>query len=474
MTSGQRLWSYNIPNCKNRGIPFETLTWNIFNHHDYLILYLTLNYPQRGLGMSKPRHENNLQGLMLGFTALILLFLLFGVVTIYDIQKVSRLSLAIYNHPLVVSNAALQANVSIAKMHRSMKDVVLFHSLSRIQQSIEIVNDEEERVHRQLDIVKNNILGEEGKTLENEARKLFDAWRPIRNEVIGLVHNDQIENAANITIGKGADHVALLEEKMLGLTNYARNKASEFTRESEKVHSRLNVITISFLIVGILISLLVAYWSINQTKFAQQNINRSESRYRTLFNSIRDAILVADTNRTIIDCNPALLDLFGYSKEEVLGKQTLSIYKNEEEFKQMGVAIKDHIGDPEFLYTVNYKKKDCSVFPGETNVFYLLDDEGRTTGFIGLIRNITERELAQEQQDHLIADLQKTLSEVKTLRGFLPICSHCKNVRDDKGYWNQIEAYIEDHSETEFSHSICPECAKKYFPEMDLYDDKDA
>ncbi|MFH1985537.1 MAG: PAS domain S-box protein, partial [Pseudomonadota bacterium] len=188
-----------------------------------------------------------------------------------------------------------------------------------------------------------------------------------------------------------------------------------------------------------------------------------------LFNSIRDAILVADTNRTIIDCNPALLDLFGYSKKEVLGKQTLSIYKNEEEFRQVGAAIKDHIGDPGFLYTVNYQKKDGSVFPGETNVFYLLDDEGAIAGFIGLIRNINERKLAQAQRDKLIADLQKTLSEVKTLRGFLPICSHCKKIRDDMGYWNQIEAYIVEHSDAEFSHSICQECAKKYYPGMDIY-----
>ena len=52
---------------------------------------------------------------------------------------------------------------------------------------------------------------------------------------------------------------------------------------------------------------------------------------------------------------------------------------------------------------------------------------------------------------------------VKTLRGLLPICAHCKKIRDDKGYWNQIEKYIHDHSEADFTHGICPECAKKFF-----------
>ena len=68
-------------------------------------------------------------------------------------------------------------------------------------------------------------------------------------------------------------------------------------------------------------------------------------------------------------------------------------------------------------------------------------------------------------------NLQDALNEIKQLSGLLPLCSHCKKVRDDNGYWNQIDAYIEEHSEVDISHSICPECAKKYYPDMDLYDD---
>ncbi|MFH0995226.1 MAG: response regulator [Pseudomonadota bacterium] len=79
---------------------------------------------------------------------------------------------------------------------------------------------------------------------------------------------------------------------------------------------------------------------------------------------------------------------------------------------------------------------------------------------------ITERE-----RDRLIFELREAISKIKQLSGLLPICSHCKKIRDDKGYWNHIEAYIRDHSEAAFSHSICQECAKKYYPDMDLYDD---
>jgi HAMP domain-containing protein len=75
------------------------------------------------------------------------------------------------------------------------------------------------------------------------------------------------------------------------------------------------------------------------------------------------------------------------------------------------------------------------------------------------------RKQAEEEREKLILQLQESLSKVKVLSGMLPICSSCKKIRDDKGYWSQIESYIRDHSDAEFSHGICPDCAKKLYPE---------
>jgi hypothetical protein len=83
-----------------------------------------------------------------------------------------------------------------------------------------------------------------------------------------------------------------------------------------------------------------------------------------------------------------------------------------------------------------------------------------------LQNEIQIRKEAEANKEELILDLQKTLKEVKALRGLLPICSSCKKVRDDKGYWNQIESYIQERSDAEFSHSICPECVKKLYPDL--------
>jgi hypothetical protein len=71
-----------------------------------------------------------------------------------------------------------------------------------------------------------------------------------------------------------------------------------------------------------------------------------------------------------------------------------------------------------------------------------------------------KEELAAEAEE-----LRKALAEVRTLRGLLPICSHCKRVRDDRGYWRQLESYLREHSHVDFTHGVCPECLKRYYPE---------
>jgi len=83
--------------------------------------------------------------------------------------------------------------------------------------------------------------------------------------------------------------------------------------------------------------------------------------------------------------------------------------------------------------------------------------------------DIEQRKETEKEKQQLINELQKALDEVKTLSGLIPICAQCKKVRDDKGYWNQIESYIHKHSDADFSHSICPECAEELYPGMNPY-----
>ena len=83
-----------------------------------------------------------------------------------------------------------------------------------------------------------------------------------------------------------------------------------------------------------------------------------------------------------------------------------------------------------------------------------------------LARDIAERRRAEKEKEKLIRQLQNALTEVTTLSGLLPICSSCKKIRDDKGYWNQIEMYVQKHAGAQFSHGICPDCAERLYPEI--------
>ena len=133
----------------------------------------------------------------------------------------------------------------------------------------------------------------------------------------------------------------------------------------------------------------------------QKMIVDNMNKYRNLFNSIRDSILVADGNRKIVDFNPAFVELFGFGANDLLGKDTSIVYESKEEFIEMGKKIKENIGNPNFVNTINYKKKNGDVFPGETTAFFLKDKNGETVGVIGLIRDITERRAAENKLLHL-------------------------------------------------------------------------
>jgi PAS domain S-box-containing protein len=148
------------------------------------------------------------------------------------------------------------------------------------------------------------------------------------------------------------------------------------------------------------------YEDITQRKQTELALKRSESRYRRLFTSIRDAILVTDTNRKIIDCNPAFTELFGYTLEEIRGRQPGLLYadpgKDQEMAKQLSTS-----SSPRFICTLEYKTKDGQIFPGETNIFFLHKDAGEVAGRIGLIRDVSEREKNRAEKERLETQLRQ-------------------------------------------------------------------
>ncbi len=130
---------------------------------------------------------------------------------------------------------------------------------------------------------------------------------------------------------------------------------------------------------------------ITEKKEAELAIKESEEKYRSLFNSNRDAILVADKNRKIIDANPALENMFGYKMDELKSKSTSFLYADDKEYREMGKYLKKREEESGFSKVIAYKKKNGSTFFGETSAFSLKDSNGQIKAFVGLVRDITQR-----------------------------------------------------------------------------------
>ncbi len=204
---------------------------------------------------------------------------------------------------------------------------------------------------------------------------------------------------------------------------------------------------------------------IAERKQTEALLQESEKKYNSFFRTSRDCVFISSKDGTINDVNDVTVELFGYpSREEFMQVNISNLYTNPEERVKHISTITEHGYTKEF--PVDMRRKDGMVMHTLITSVAQHDEEGNVTGFQGTIRDITDHRRAEEEREKLILELRDAMSKIKTLSGLLPICAACKKIRDDKGYWNQIESYIKDHSEAEFSHSICPDCAKRLYPEL--------
>ncbi|MCK4803648.1 MAG: GAF domain-containing protein [Spirochaetes bacterium] len=120
------------------------------------------------------------------------------------------------------------------------------------------------------------------------------------------------------------------------------------------------------------------------------------------------------------------------------------------------------------IIPVKYRGELVAVLNLASNTYNEIPVKARTTleAIAAQIGGVIARVRVEEEKEVLIVELKDALDKVKILSGLIPICANCKKIRDDKGYWTQVEDYVRAHSEAKFSHGICPECMKKLYPDF--------
>jgi PAS domain S-box-containing protein len=178
----------------------------------------------------------------------------------------------------------------------------------------------------------------------------------------------------------------------------------------------------------------------------EEKLQISEKRYRSLSDAAFEGIMISHKGY-ILDANETIIKMLGYPRAGFVNRSYIDFLSPEDRENVMQKMLS---GD-EKLYESKILKKDGSFLPVEIRARMFSDKGGRMLRVTSIL-DITEKKRAEE--------------EIKTLKGILPICMHCKEIRDDHGYWNRLEKYISEHSEAEFSHSICDKCLKKYYSHL--------
>jgi PAS domain S-box-containing protein len=196
---------------------------------------------------------------------------------------------------------------------------------------------------------------------------------------------------------------------------------------------------------------------------------QTEEKLRQLSVAVEQSpasIVITNTAGDIEYVNSKFIELTGYTLVEVLGKNPRilkSSDKGPEAYRELWETI---AAGNEWRGEFHNKKKNGELYWESASISPIRDLAGRVTHYVAVKEDITDRKLTEAIRDQLFQDLQDALANVKSLSGLLPICAGCKKIRDDKGYWSQVEKYIQKHSEATFTHSLCPDCLKKLYPDL--------
>lgn len=200
-------------------------------------------------------------------------------------------------------------------------------------------------------------------------------------------------------------------------------------------------------------------------RLKEEELIESEARFRCFVATANEGIMSLNADWRIVYTNAHFAKMLGYEPEELPGKR-MEILIRDEDLNDFLIHKQERIGGISRNFERIFKTKQGSFIHTIVSATPMMDHEGQFAGSFGMITDITALKNTEEKLHETIIELKKAADQIRTLRGIVPICMHCKKIRDDQGFWNQVDVYVRNHTEAEFSHGVCPDCIHDLYPDI--------
>ena len=208
---------------------------------------------------------------------------------------------------------------------------------------------------------------------------------------------------------------------------------------------------------------------ITKRRRAEAESQRALEYAENIVETVREPLVVLNSNLEILTANHSFYDTFKVTPEETIGNFIYDLGNRQWDIPKLRVLFEEIL--PHDTVFNGYEVEHDFLNIGRKiillNARQIFRENIGSHIILLAMEDITERKRDEKTLQEKVAELHQALDQIKTLRGIVPICANCKKIRDDQGFWNQVEVYVRDHTEAKFSHGICPECMKKLYPELE-------
>jgi PAS domain S-box-containing protein len=195
---------------------------------------------------------------------------------------------------------------------------------------------------------------------------------------------------------------------------------------------------------------------------AQAVLRESRERYRNLVDNVQDLLCELDQEGRYLHVSQNYAAMLGYAPDDLLGRGAFELV-HPDDLAATTALFSSPDGQGQTVFRYRHQNGEWRWLESTGKAYTTDEGESRV---VVISRDVTGRKVGEEERESHIILLQHALDNIKTLRGLLPICSHCKKIRDDQGQWHTVETYVKDRTEADFSHGICPDCLNRHYPQF--------